>query len=197
MLSCLSNSENVIEDGQRETEIEGIENESLNHEKALNSFIASTIFKVHIIKGEQLIQHILHDDAEQKDEEAEIDNSYEKFVLQNFLLFLLILSFPRLLPFFWQLWGFVVAQLIKVECAWENKTKINSNLESCKYYNGKQYSSGAAIIPHVWVTGDCLLQKKLLNCHCRCISLCCAFTTISVCFKAMIIIIVEEQLSNN
>jgi hypothetical protein len=54
-MGCLSNSENVIEDGQRETEIEGIENESLNHEKALNSFIASTVLKVHIIKGKQLI----------------------------------------------------------------------------------------------------------------------------------------------
>jgi hypothetical protein len=107
----------VIEDSQRETEIEGIENESLNHEKALNSFIASTEFKVYIIKGEHLIQHILHDDAAKKDEEAEINYSFEKFVLQNFLLILLILSFPRLLLFFWQLWGFVVAKLIKVECA--------------------------------------------------------------------------------
>jgi hypothetical protein len=63
----------VIEDGQRETEIEDIENESLNNEKALYSFIASTVFKVHIIKGEQLIQHILNNNAAQKYEETEID----------------------------------------------------------------------------------------------------------------------------
>lgn len=99
-MGCLSNSENVIEDSQGETEIECIENESLNHEKALNSFIASTVFKVNVIKGEHLIQNILHNDAAQKDEEAEIDNSYEQLILQNVLLFLLILSFPRLLPFF-------------------------------------------------------------------------------------------------
>jgi hypothetical protein len=41
---CQSNSLDVIKDGQRETEIEGIENESLNNEKALYSFIASTVF---------------------------------------------------------------------------------------------------------------------------------------------------------
>ena len=68
-------SVDMIQYTQCEEKVKKVEDQGLNHEKALHFLVTATIIKIYFVKGKWLVHNIFNNNSNKEQKEIAIDNA--------------------------------------------------------------------------------------------------------------------------